>query len=180
MLLNTPPIPLLIDDNFILKEPKGFTRAQMIAVETIPGRPLFFTVHLENGALYSRLPLCALKTDRYDHTSLTTSPAAHVAQPFPCLEDPSELVLYTTMKDASVKILTLNQEGTYLFTINYQGEGFAQDPEQHKTHNIIALDNGYLCALPNNHLLFLDNYFTINKNATPPQLKRNNVYWSTP
>ena len=54
-------------------------------------------------------------------------------------------------------------KGTYLFTIdNYHAHRnepdfyFAESPDEHKSHNIIELENGQICAYPNNRCRMTD------------------------
>ena len=63
-------------------------------------------------------------------------------------------------------------EGTYMFTIdschadsNLLNTTFSELPTQHKSFNILKLDNGYFAAQPNNRMLIYD------KSYSPKQLK---------
>ena len=63
-------------------------------------------------------------------------------------------------------------EGTYMFTIdscsadpNILNTTFSELPTQHKSFNILKLDNGYFAAQPNNRMLIYD------KSYSPKQLK---------
>ena len=60
----------------------------------------------------------------------------------------------------------------YLFTINYQGDGIAEDPEQYKTHNIVVLNNGQLAAVPNNIMKAKDNWFSTDKKMKYARIKK--------
>jgi hypothetical protein len=64
------------------------------------------------------------------------------------------------------------REGTYMFTIdschadsNLLNTTFSELPTQHKSFNIIKLDNGYFAAQPNNRMLIYD------KSYSPKKLK---------
>jgi hypothetical protein len=53
--------------------------------------------------------------------------------------------------------------GRYLFTIDHANAdsnviptGFAEEPMDHKSFNIIQMDNGQFAAQPNNRTIFLD------------------------
>ena len=62
--------------------------------------------------------------------------------------------------------------GEYLFTIdnchsdvNTLNSGYSEVPEEHKSFNILGLDNKHFAAQPNNRCLFYD------KSLTPSKLK---------
>jgi hypothetical protein len=62
--------------------------------------------------------------------------------------------------------------GEYLFTIdnchsdaNTMNSGYSEMPEEHKSFNILGLDNKHFAAQPNNRCLFFD------KSLTPAELK---------
>ena len=150
-----------------------FIEAYLIGARCLAGRPILFTVHLENGAVYSGLPIEAI----YGENS--TEQGKHVTQdlqPWSCLESPAQYILYTHLKDYEVFCTTLQKSGRYIGTIDYHGEGLAQDPEQHKSHNLILPNDGQLMAMPNNYCIFNDKYFTKEMDI---KLKRNSVYWRT-
>jgi hypothetical protein len=63
-------------------------------------------------------------------------------------------------------------EGTYMFTIdscsadpNILNTTFSELPTQHKSFNILKLDNGHFAAQPNNRMIIFD------KSYSPKQLK---------
>lgn len=64
--------------------------------------------------------------------------------------------------------------GHYLFTVDYNGPGLMEDPEQFKTHNILVLESGNLVALPNNHILFVDDHFA--RESEFPKYRRQTDY----
>jgi len=74
----------------------------------------------------------------------------------------AQAVKHKYLKDYEVYVNFTDKvvKGTYQFTIDYFEDGFSEDPEQHKTSNIIFLDSGYICAVPNNYCLFKDKHFT--------------------
>lgn len=183
---NTPAIKVQVNNKFLNEELKsGYTEGYLISVTSIYGRPLFFTVHLETGALFSRLPITALFCDRF-HT-LRTKPFQYDLgwlQPYSCLEGDINVIEYAHLKNCQVvgKFgYGSEKEGFYLFTVEVIGKGLTEDPEQHKSHNIIVIEDGQLAALPNNKLLFPDQFFTeIDSNDRGdkiwPKYKRNKKY----
>lgn len=156
------PLKILIKQNYLQKDSENhsFVEAYLMAVDLRPNKAMLFTVYTEHGAIYSGLPLEALLffipeiDDPYTYSN-------EDLQPYSCLEGPCQVIEYDLLKNAELtaKIGEEKVNALYLFTISYHGEGLASDPEQNKTHNIVALYNGQLAAIPNNHCLFRDNWF---------------------
>ena len=76
-----------------------------------------------------------------------------------------------------------NQTGTYICTLdNYHSDVDAIDystseqPAEHKSHNLLELDNGQFCLYPNNRMRIYDNSITP---ETPkvPDFKVSTVYY---
>ena len=74
--------------------------------------------------------------------------------------------------------------GTYLFTIdNYHAHRnepdfyFAESPDEHKSHNIIELENGQICAYPNNRCRMTDPSLS-NHDLKTPDFKVSTRYFN--
>lgn len=175
--VNIDPIRVYVRNSYLGLKDKGMTEAYLIAVTSIPNRPLFFTVHLSTGAVWSRLPITALFCDRFGANA--EDPPLELdmskAQPFSCLKGDIQYISYTHLKDCDVALRD-DSRGTYLFTIDVMGPGLSEDPVQHKTHNICVLTSGNLIAYPNNYLLFIDKFFTDNTSDFP-KYKRVDMYY---
>jgi len=161
-IANTPVIRVKVYSEFLGKPAGTLEEGYLVAVTSISSRPLFFTVHLESGALWQRLPINAISCERFD-AKLTMEPLElEIAQPFSCLEGDINVIEYNHLKNYEVEIKVDNklETGYYLFTVDVAGPGLSEDPVQHKSHNVIVLECGRLVAVPNNHCLFKDRYFT--------------------
>ena len=169
-MIQAPKVKLLVDNKFLGLTNSGLTQAYLLALDCRMSSFIRFTVYLESGAVWSGLPIEALYCDRFNSVQMDDKLTTDVLQPFSCLEGPTSIVEYEILKNASVMSRGLGS-GNYLFTINYQGNGLAEDPEQYKTHNIIVLESGRLAALPNNYLRFKDNWFSYQANQ-PVEYKR--------
>lgn len=170
MTIEIPRFKGLIISEFISTAKQELIEAYIFSLTTIEARPLLFTIHTIDGALYSRIPIQAILHRLPTGTQFN----ADYLDPWGAISSSSQAVSYNYLKDYHVISETLGR-GTYKFTIDYFNGGFSEDPEQHKTSNIIFLDNGQIAALPNNFTLFKDRHFT-----TPNQLykyKRNKTYW---
>lgn len=162
-ICNVPAISVFVSEKF-LGSGDGFEKAYLVAATSIPSRPLFFAVHLESGALWQRVPVSEIFCTRFTEKMVPLFVCEDL-QPYSCLEGQIACISYQHLAHYEVKAKIKDEWvlGNYLFTIDVMGQGLAEDPEQHKTHNIIALKSGQLAALPNNYLLFQDDYFTEEK-----------------
>lgn len=176
---STPAIRLYVRNKYLGLTDNDITEAYLLSVTSVANRPLMFTVHLETGALWSRLPITALYMNRYlKHETVPTEMSLELAQPFTCLDGSIQVIAHPHLKNYEI-IAKMNNEvstGHYLFTVDVVGDGLAEDPVQFKTHNICVLNNGNLIAYPNNYLLFKDGYFT-EKLTEMPAYKRQDVYY---
>lgn len=190
MTLSTPPLKVRALARFmsnsaaLAKHPElpALADAYLVAVTAQAGRPLLFTILLENGALFSGLPITALFCEKHDARIPATPQTLSLAeaQPWSCLEGPAQIVEYELLLDSRVWVRTPrfeNRNCFYLFTIDYHGEGLAQDPEQSKSHNILVSEKGELLAMPNNYCLFQNEWFTGGREAFPTWLRRQSAYY---
>lgn len=175
MIIDIPYIHLYIRKEFLDGESVGqYVEAYVFSATAIINRPLLFTVHTEDGAVFSRLPIHALTTK-----PCSTEYTLEDLMPWGCVGNKVQAIQHAYLKDYKVKVIIQDKfvNGTYKFTIDQFDGGFSEDPEQHKTMNIIELDSGELCAMPNNKCLFKDTFFAEGQD-TVPRYKRQTKYWS--
>jgi len=178
-MLTLNPLKILIKEKYLKNDSSDqtFIEAYLMAVDARPNSALLFTVYTEHGAIFSGLPLEALLLfipeveDPYTYNT-------QELQPYSCLEGPVSVFAYDLLKHAELtaKVADEKVKASYLFTISYSGRGLASDPEQFKTHNIVALYNGQLAALPNNHCLFNDNWFAYTPKEWPKYNRQGITY----
>lgn len=174
MILDIPRFKCWVQQAYLSNnEQNGFVEGYCIAVTLIENRPLLFTVHTIGGAIYSRLPIYAV-----NHEPML---AEHPLRPdtWGAISSNGQVIAHQYLKDYRT-VVTIDGEkfeGIYKFTIDYFDGGFAEDPEQHKTSNIIFLENGKIAAVPNNQCLFLDSHFT---GPDDTKYKRNTTYFMLP
>lgn len=169
MILDLPRLKVWVNLRYVSND-CGYGAAYLFSITLIESRPLLFTVHFDDGAVYSRLPIEAIKYD----IPKKNEPKGKPLDPWGAISDHGQVIEHAYLKDYRVK--TANGFGRYYCTIDYFYGGFAQDPEQHKTSNLIILDSGHLTALPNNFCLFLDSHFTDNQ-AKTRSYRRNSLYF---
>lgn len=174
MLINIPRFKCFVEKEFLTAGAEsGRIEAYCFAVTLLESRPLLFTVHTIEGALFSRLPIWSLSHRAYPEEVLSREKL----DPWGAISGNGHAVAYDYLKDyhTVVTVEGKQAEGRYAFTIDYFSGGFSEDPEQHKTSNIIFLEGGQICAVPNNFCLFPDSHFT-RKEVTTGYKRSSNYY----
>jgi len=164
---NLPPIHVMVRKEYLYDLEKGhdeYTPGIWISVKSVQGKALYFeTLLTDYGALYDKLPLSAFvwKTD-HGNLSLDT------LQLWDCFDYNITVIKKPLLsrcqffgKDKQM------HDGEYLFTIdNCHSESstldtnFAEHDPEHKSFNIIKLDNGQFAAQPNNRVIWRDSSLT--------------------
>lgn len=177
VILDVPRFKCFVDKRFLTNDAEtGLLEAYCFSVTLIESRPLLWTVHTIDGAVYSRLPTWAIYT-RPD--ALVVDESQHL-DTWGAISSNGQVIAHQYLKDywAEVTLGGSKQEGLYKFTIDYFDGGFSECPEQHKTSNIIFLESGQICAVPNNYCLFKDRHF-VNDEVTT-KYRRNTRYYTLP
>ena len=172
---NLPPIELFVKKEYLYDLEKGhgeLVEGLWVSVKSIQGRALYFETYLpEYGAVYDKLPLSAFVWKKDYEGDLPLEEL----ELWDCFSYHISVLEKRFLKGQRAKYYSPSKvwrEGTYLFTIdschadsNLLNTTFSELPTQHKSFNIIKLDNGYFAAQPNNRMLIYD------KSYSPKQLK---------
>lgn len=148
-----------------------YEECYIFAMTCIASRPPLFTCHLRSGAVFSRLPLEAFVT-----TSGYVDPDPALV-PWTCVGHRADVLCHEYLKDYTVKVLNKDLVGRYLFTIDYTTGNYSEDSEQHKTHNVIALLDGRIAAMPNNYCRFIDQHF-VDETLSTGDYRRQRAHWT--
>src|SRR6056300_527540 len=175
LVANLPQVECLVRKEFLYDmEGKGqgeFTPCVWVSVKSIKGRSLYIEALLtEYGALYDKLPLSAFVW-RTDHGDLPLD----VLQLWDCFDYNLTVVEKPILsrceffgKDKQM------HPGSYLFTIDNAHSdkstidiNFSEHDPEHKSFNIIQLDNGQFAAQPNNRVIWRDSSLVPDKLLRP-------------
>lgn len=167
LIINTPPIKVYVRREYLrdLQDGHGeYVLGYWVSVKSLSGRAFYFETYLpEYGAMYDKLPISAF----------VSSPEK--PEPDMELEDLQfwnamgygvTLLHKAYIANMNVDLLTKNhgvQQGGYLFTIDnyhpdpdYTDTNVSEIPDEHKSHNVIELDNGQYAIYPNNRMKLYD------------------------
>lgn len=170
---NLPPISVLVRKEYLYDLESGhgeYTPGMWISVRSVQGKALYFeTLLTEYGALYDKLPLSAFvwKTDHGDLPLDTLQLWDCFDYSITVIQKPILSRCEFFGKDRQM------HPGNYMFTIDTchsesstLNTNFSEEDPEHKTFNIIKLDNGQFAAQPNNRVVWRDS------SLTPETLKR--------
>ena len=145
-----------------------FVRGVWISCKSIPGRAFYFETYLpEYAAMYDKLPLSAFVSR--PETPSPDMPLNNL-QFWNCMDYGVVVVQKQFIGSMDYECYTRDfgiQKGTYICTLdNYHQDpdgidySTSENPAEHKSHNLIELDNGQFALYPNNRIRIFDNSLT--------------------
>ena len=164
------PIPVFVKKEYLYDLEKGhgeLTPGIWISVKSVMYKALYFeTLLTEYGALFDKLPISAFvwKEDYDKENQLPLD----VLQLWDCFDYHVTVIQKPLLsrcqffgKDKRM------HDGEYIFTIdnahpdtNILDMNFSEHDPEHKSFNIIQLDNGQFAAQPNNRIIWRDSSLT--------------------
>ena len=187
LVANLPPLKVFVKKQYLYDHEKGhgeFVEGVWITTKSIQGRALYFETYLpEYGALYDKLPISAFVTspDIKDDLPLEE------LQLWDAFSYHLTIIEKQSLAGTRCNYLAPSKKwyyGEYLFTIdschadtNILNVNYSEVPEEHKSFNIIELDNGHYAAQPNNRVIFYDKSLTPAK-TLQPDFKVSSKYYS--
>ena len=187
LITNLPSYEVWVRNEYLTDHKSGhgeFTKGVWVSAKSIPGRAFYFETYLpEYAAIYDKLPISAFVS-----SPETPDPdmTLHNLQFWNCMDYGVVAVQKQFIGSMHYEVYTRDfgtQTGTYICTLdNYHQDVDAIDystseqPAEHKSHNLIELDNGQFCLYPNNRMRIYDNSITP---ETPkmPDFKVSTVYY---
>ena len=196
LVANIPPVEVFIKKEFLYdfeldenKELLGkgeFESAHWITTKSIPNQALYFESLLHDyGALYDKLPLHAYvwKTDIKEDKLYPLD----WLQLWDCFSYNITVIKKQRLRNARCEVIMKDKSkvaGYYLFTLdscssdpNELDVSWAETPNEHKSFNIIKLDNGQFAAQPNNRILWKHQSQTSSTDLKTPYFKFSTKTW---
>ena len=185
LVANVPPIKVWVRKEYLYDLQKGhgeYTPGYWVTCKSLTGRALQFETYLtEYGALYDKLPISAFLSWDSDYPDKPQAPTPDLPltdlQYWNGFDHGLTVIEKNLIFNMRFEVLTREHgamQGTYLFTIdNYHPHRnepdfyFSEFPDEHKSHNIVALDNGQIGAYPNNRCRIIDPSLTYHNLKTP-------------
>jgi hypothetical protein len=196
LVVNIPPIEVFIRKEFLYDFTKDnkdkllgeneYESAHWITSKSIPNQALYFESFVHDfGALYDKLPIHAFvwKTD-IDKNNLYP---LDWLQLWDCFSYNISVIKKERLRNARCEVIMKDKSrapGYYLFTIdscssdpNEVDVSWSETPNEHKSFNIIKLDNGQFAAQPNNRILWKHQSQTPSTDLKVPYFKFSTKTW---
>jgi hypothetical protein len=178
LLANLPNTKVYVRKEYLMDFKGGhgeFVEGHWVTVKSMPGRAFYFETYLpEYAALYDKLPISAFVNE--PNKPDPDLPLQDL-QFWNAMDYGVTAIYKQFIGSMDFEILTRSHKvmhGTYLFTLdNYHESADEIDystseiPEEHKSFNILELDNGQYAAYPNNRMRVYDNSLTPKQPKNP-------------
>jgi len=178
LITNLPAIKVWVRKEYLrdLQDGHGeFVEGVWVSAKSIPGRAFYFETYLpEYAAMYDKLPISAFVS-----SPKTPDPDLDLPnlQFWNCMDYGVRSIVKQHISTMDFEVYTRNYEslkGKYLFTLdNFHDNpdvvdtNVSENPQEHKSHNCIALENGQFCLYPNNRMRIYDLSITPETPETP-------------
>ena len=153
LIANLPAYEVWVRKEYLTDHKSGhgeFVKGVWVSVKSIPGRAFYFETYLPDyAAMYDKLPISAFVSDP---EKPSPDMELHNLQFWNCMDYGVTVVQKQFVGSMHYEVYTRDygtQTGTYICTIdNYHQDPDAIDyatsenPAEHKSHNLIELDNG--------------------------------------
>lgn len=173
-----PPVQVYVRNEYLYDLERGhgeYTPGVWISVKSVKYKALYFeTLLTDYGALYDKLPISAFVW-KLDHEELL--PLDYL-QIWDCFD--YDLTVIQKPLLSKCEFFAKNKKfysGDYEFTIDnahrdhsYIDTNFSEHDPEHKSFNIIKMDNGQFAAQPNNRIIWRDSSLTLD-NLKQPDFK---------
>lgn len=182
---NVPPVKVWVRKEYLYDLRTGhgeYVLGYWVSVKSLPGRAFYFETYLpEYGAMFDKLPISAFLAWDPDHPHEPKKPDPDLdlenLQFWNCFSHDvvtlEKNLTYTMRWECRTKTFG-TIAGDYLFTIDsFNGDrsrtdlSFSETPDEHKSFNIIELQNGQFAAYPNNRCRIIDPSLSPEELKTP-------------
>ena len=187
LICNLPSYEVWVRKEYLTDHKSGhgeFVKGVWVSAKSIPGRAFYFETYLpEYAAIYDKLPISAFVSSP---EKPTPDMELHNLQFWNCMDYGVVAVQKQFIGSMHFEIYTRDygtQSGTYICTLdNYHQDvdaidySTSENPSEHKSHNLLELDNGQFALYPNNRMRIYDNSLTPEP-PTTPDFKVSTVYY---
>lgn len=166
-----PPIKVLVRPEYLYdfdEQPRDLVEGIWVSVKSIKGEAFRFETYLpQYGALYDKLPISAFIHNKSDENVEMLD--LDELQIWDCLSHWVTVVEKPFLKGLRAEFYAKDKQtywGEYMFTLDtctpdprIPDFGFSETVDEHKSYNVLKLDNGQFALQPNNRCRFYDPAF---------------------
>jgi len=171
LICNLPAKQVWVRKEYLRDHQDGhgeFVKGVWVTAKSISGRAFYFETYLpEYGALFDKLPISAFLSE-------PKTPELDLDLPnlqfWNCMDYNVVAIHKEFIASMDFEVLTRDfgiVKGTYICTLdNYHNNpdvvdcSTSENPEEHKSFNLLKLDNKQFCLYPNNRMRVYDNSLT--------------------
>ena len=178
LICNLPNTKVYVRKEYLRDGKDGhgeFVEGHWVTAKSIPGRAFYFETFLpEYGAVFDKLPITAFVSSPETPTTDYDLPNL---QFWNCMDYGITCIYKQFIGSMDFEVFTRTHDivkGTYMFTLdNYHVNtdqpdySTAEVPAEHKSFNVIELENGQYALYPNNRMRVYDNSLTPQTPKTP-------------
>ena len=178
LICNLPAVHVWVRKEFLRDHEDGhgeFVKGVWISCKSMPGRAFYFETYLPDyGAMFDKLPISAFTWENKIPEQDLSLPNL---QFWNCMDYGVVAIHKQFISSMTFEVMTRNAgtfKGKYVATIdNYHSDintidySTAETPAEHKSHNLIELENGQFGLYPNNRMRIYDNSLTPDKPLMP-------------
>lgn len=154
-----------------------FFDVMVFGVASSPGRALGWHVMTDTGAVFWRLPIHALC-----HKKTAPARKLNELQLWDSFGEKVTATQFPALLGVKTRALLANKstaDGEYMFTVDWWGNGYSDNPGQNKCAHILQLNEGNYAALPNNRILWAESSWVSKPFETVPDFQRNTHVWKS-
>ena len=178
LICNLPAIHVWVRREYLRDHQDGhgeFVKGVWISCKSMPGRAFYFETYLPDyGAMFDKLPISAFTTDP---ETPENDFSLHNLQFWNCMDYGVVAIHKQFISSMTFEAYTRDAgkfKGSYIATIdNYHSDvntidySTSETPAEHKSHNLIELENGQFGLYPNNRMRIYDNSLTPDEPTMP-------------
>lgn len=169
-----PPIKVMVRPEYLYdfdEKPRNLVQGIWVSIKAIKGEAFRFETYLpEYGALYDKLPISAFIHDVMDDSIFNREMLdLDELQIWDALAYHVDVIDKPFLKGLRAEFYAKNKQsyfGEYMFTIDTCNPDpripdftFSETIDEHKSYNVLKLDNGQFALQPNNRCRFYDPAF---------------------
>jgi len=176
--MNLPAIHVWVRREYLRDHEDGhgeFVKGVWVSCKSMPGRAFYFETYLPDyGAMFDKLPISAFVSEP---ETPKKDLELHNLQFWNCMDYGVVSIHKQFVSSMMFEAYTRDQgklKGTYVATIdNYHADintidySTSETPAEHKSHNLLELENGQFGLYPNNRMRIYDNSLTPDKPLMP-------------
>ena len=168
---NIPHFKAKIKKSYFTKneeDSKEYYDVICFGIQSIAGKILTFHIMTDNGMMRSRVPLSEIYIKEPEKDI-----PFHYKQLWDCFSENVSVIEYNFLGYHRAQIVLRDGSkvwGEYMFTVDWFGNPYSDEPTDYKCGHVFVSDDGYLLCMPNNRIYWKDSNWITKK--LPEDLKQ--------